>query len=140
MITRSSHTLALLAVVSALAASSSGAAEGSASGREAPKPRPRLTDSARISAEKTARENAQASVTTMDAVEVRERRLPTGPAPEASTVEKFSATGGGYLLKKEATGATTEVGLWRHISVIPHEDAARDGNTAIRMGVLRLSW
>ena len=47
---------------------------------------------------------------------------------------------GGYLLKKEGAKFATEVGVWRHISVIPHEDERRDGNDRIRMGVLRISW
>lgn len=137
MTLRLPQAISLLTVIFIL---SSHAAEGPAPAREAPKPRPRLTESARISAEKVARENAQASITTLAAVEVRERRLPSAPERESGAVEKFSATGGGYLMKKEATGVTTEVGLWRHLSVIPHEDEARDGTTAVRMGVLRLSW
>lgn len=137
---RPSPTLALLVVVAMAGVSSSTAAEGQAPTREAPKARPRLTDAARISAAEVARENAEAQITTLDKVEVRERRLPSGPERESGTVEKFSATGGGYLLKKEATGVTTELGLWRHISVIPHEDETRGGNTGIRMGFLRISW
>lgn len=141
MNTRRLAPLALLAAVSTGFALPTPAAEQErAPAREGPKPRPRLTEAARIRATDTARENAQAQVTTLDKVEVRERRLPSGPERESGAVEKFSATGGGYLMKKEATGVTTEVGLWRHISAIPHEDERRDGNGALRMGVLRVSW
>lgn len=140
MITRLSHAIALLAVFSSVSTLSSAAAEERASARETPKPRPRLTDSARTSAAEVARENDQSGVVTLDKVEVRERRLPSGPVREPQTVEAFTATGGGYLLKKEGAAMTTEVGLWRHISVLPHVDEARDGTTAVRMGVLSISW
>jgi hypothetical protein len=76
----------------------------------------------------------------MDKVIVREERLPIGPSKEPQTVGEFSATQGGYLLKKEGAKFTTEVGLWRHISVVPQWDERRDGNVRIRMGVLRVSW
>lgn len=137
MITRFFQSIALLAVVSTL---STTAAEERVPSLETPKPRPRLTDSLRVRAEEVARDNASSRVVAMDEVVVRERRFPSGPVREAQTVEKFSVTEGGYLLKKAGAKFPTEVGLWRHVSVVPHVDEARDGNEKIRMGLLRISW
>ena len=53
---------------------------------------------------------------------------------------KFSITQGGYILKNDGATFSTEVGLWRHISVLPKLDEARDENLRIRMGLLRVSW
>jgi hypothetical protein len=107
---------------------------------EAPKPRPRLTQTLRERAEEVPRVRQTVPTVTMDKVVVREERLPKGPAKEPQTIGEFSATHGGYVLKKEGDKFTTEAGLWRHISVVPLEDERRDGNVRIRMGVLRISW
>jgi hypothetical protein len=137
MITRFLQTITLLAAVSSL---STTAAEERVSSPETPKPRPRLTDSLRVKAENVAKDNASSRVVTMDKVVVREARLPSSPVRDPQTVEKFSITKGGYLLKTEGAKFTTEVGLWRHISIIPHVDEARDRDEKIRMGLLRIGW
>jgi hypothetical protein len=137
MIRRSMEAIAVLAVASTLTAT---AAEERVPRSETPKPRIRLTDSLRVKAEEAARDNASFRVVTMDKVVVQEGRVPNSPVRAPQTVEKFSITGGGYLLKNDSAKFATEVGLWRHVSVIPHVDEARDGNEKIRMGLLRISW
>src|ERR1043166_7816329 len=91
-------------------------AEERPAGSGARMPRPRLTEPLRIKAEELARDAKASGTVTMDTFVVRESRPPNsiqnGPPGEQP----------GYRWKTDGAKFSTEVGLWRHISVVPKWD------------------
>ena len=114
--------------------------EGRLISSQAPKPRPRITESLRLKADEIAQEVEASRSVTMDKVVVREFRLPSGPTKEQQREGRFSIAEGGYVLKSRGDKFTTQVGLWRHVDVIEDKVEQLKQSTRIKMDLLRISW
>lgn len=107
---------------------------------EAPKPRPRLTESLRAKVEDAGREEAASRAVAMDKVVVRASRVSSGPEKERPRDGPFSTTEGGYILKNRGEKFSTEVGVWRHVEIIEDRTEALSPGSKIRMDFLRIKW
>jgi hypothetical protein len=116
------------------------AAEDPATRSQAPKPRPRITESLRLKAEDIAREADPNRSVMMDQVVVRGTRLPSAPPKEESWGGKFFFAEGGYVFKRQGETFTTQVGLWRHVDIIEDKVEQLKQSTRIKVDFLRISW